>query len=142
MSVPKKMSASSRSTIFSLKGKKSRDSPESQTQAGPAYDALPMSPRPPISVSHIIPPSQQNGRMDSPHAKLYIAGDSFEGEESSDAQSVKSEPRNAYGSLRGGGVNAAGGVSGPRPLPPRSGSVDKMPDNSKYNLMGHDSPHV
>ena len=144
MTVPGKMSASSRSAIFSLRSKKSKDSAEFQTQAGPAYDALPMSPRPPISVTHIIPPSQQNGRMDSPQTKLYTGGEYFfDGEESSDALSVKSEPKNGYGSSKGS-LSAAslGGVSGPRPLPPRSGSVEKMPDHWKYNPIGHESPHV
>ena len=147
------MSASSRSTIFSLRSKKSKDSGELQTHAGPAYDDLPMSPRPPISVPTIIPPSQFNGRTtttDSPQMRNgeYLDG----GDEASDGYSVKSEPRqgNGYVGGRGGSISSAslgggGGVSGPRPLPPRSGSAEKMADAAKYNPLGqyyYESPNV
>jgi|SRR5277367_676274 hypothetical protein len=139
------MSASSRSTIFSLRSKKSKDSAEfPHTHAGPAYDDLPMAPRPPISVPTIIPPSQlqqhfqqqQNGG-----GRGYYVGD----EDESDSYSVKSEPRNGYPGMRGGGSISAtslGGVSGPRPLPPRSGSAEKIQD-VKYIPLGYpDSPNV
>ena len=134
------MSASSRSTIFSLRSKKSKDSAELKTHAGPAYDALPMSPRPPISVPTIIPPSQQNGRGDS--TKSRYGNDYFDDDSSSDALSVRSESRNGYGhqqGSRGGSISVAslGGVSGPRPLPPRSGSAEKMHESWKYDPLGY-----
>ena len=133
------MSASSRSTIFSLRSKKSKDSAELQTHAGPAYDALPMSPRPPISVPTIVPPSQQNGRGDS--TKSRYGNEYSEDDGNSDALSVKSETRNGYGNQqgsRGGSITAAslGGVSGPRPLPPRSGSAEKMHESWNYDPLG------
>ena len=136
------MSASSRSTIFSLRSKKSKDSTEfSHTHAGPAYDELPMAPRLPISVPTIIPPSQlqpNDGR-----GYNYDQDD-----EVSDSYSVKSEPRNGYGGMRGGSINSAsmgsgiGGVSGPRPLPPRSGSAEKIQDAKYIPLGHHESPSV
>ena len=134
------MSASSRSTIFSLRSKKSKDSAELKTHAGPAYDALPMSPRPPISVPTIIPPSQQNGRGDS--VKSRYGNDYLDDDSSSDALSVRSESRNGYGhqqGSRGGSISVAslGGVSGPRPLPPRSGSAEKMHESWKYDPLGY-----
>jgi len=141
------MSASSRSTIFSLRSKKSKDSAEfPHTHAGPAYDDLPMAPRPPISVPTIIPPSQiqmmqqqqQNG-----------SGRGYYGDEDeSDSYSVKSEPRNGYGGMRGGGslsaasLTGAGGVTGPRPLPPRSGSAEKIHEVKYMPLGQHESPNV
>ena len=148
------MSTSSRSTIFSLRSKKSKDSAELYTQAGPAYDDLPLSPRLPISVQTIIPPSQTNGRGDSSQNKYYGPNDySFDGDESSDGFSIKSEPlRNGYGpyngNSRGGGggsissTSLSGGVSGPRPLPPRSGSAEKVYESAKLNFGQHESPHV
>ena len=149
------MSASSRSTIFSIRSKKSKDSAELYTHAGPAYDDLPMSPRLPISVSTIIPPSQTNGRGESSQNRYYAPNDYFfDGDESSDGYSIKSEPlRNGYGhyngNSRGGGggsissASLGGGVSGPRPLPPRSGSAEKMYESAKHNNLGqHESPHV
>jgi len=149
------MSASSRSTIFSLRSKKSKDSAElaSATHAGPAYDDLPMSPRgPPITVSTIVPPSQQYNGSSSRHyadtsARLYYGDDM--NDEGSDVHSVKSEPRNGYGtqnSLRGGSLGAGGGLSGPRPLPSRSGSAEKIGADgaSKHNnpLGQTESPQV
>src|SRR5437762_10327609 len=134
------MSTSSRSTIFSIRSKKSNHSAE--VHAGPAYDDLPMSPRLPITVSTIIPPSQQNGRAD---LRLFGPIDYVDGEESSDAYSVKSEPRNGFGghhsSLKGAGSGTgslSGGVSGPRPFPPRSGSTERVHESAKYNTLG---PH-
>jgi len=145
------MSASSRSTIFSLRSKKSKDSAEFKTTAGPAYESLPMSPRPPISVPTIIPPSHTNGR-DSTRSRLFIATD--EGEDL-DNHSIMSEPRNSYAPSRGGSISnislgGIGGVTGPRPYPPRSGSAEKMHDSNtpgwnKYNPLGHHaepSPNV
>lgn len=134
------MSTSSRSTIFSLRSKKSKDSGELKTHAGPAYDALPMSPRPPISVPTIIPPSQTNGRGDS--TKSRYGNDYSEDDANSDVLSVRSESRNGYGhppGSRGGsiGVASLGGVSGPRPLPPRSGSAEKMHESWKYDPLGY-----
>jgi hypothetical protein len=140
------MSASSRSTIFSLRSKKSKDSGElAGTHAGPAYDDLPMSPRgPPIAVSTIVPPSQQhNGSMAARGANYQDGryyGDGTGDEE--DVYSGKSESRNGYGvhgSLRGGSLG------GPRPLPPRSGSAEKMPETPKYSnyaLPRGESPNV
>ena len=139
------MSASSRSTIFSIRSKKSKDSAEfPHTHAGPAYDDLPMAPRPPISVPTIIPPSQlqQLQQQQNGGGRGYYLGD--EGDES-DSYSVKSEPRNGYGGMRGGGsISAAsfGGVSGPRPLPPRSGSAEKIQDVRYIPLGSHESPNV
>ena len=134
------MSTSSRSTIFSLRSKKSKDSAELRTHAGPAYDALPMSPRLPISVPTIIPPSLQNGRGES--TKSRYGNEYSEDDGSGDALSVRSESRNGYGhqqGSRGGSISAAslGGVSGPRPLPPRSGSAEKMHDSWKYDPLGY-----
>ena len=149
------MSTSSRSTIFSLRSKKSKDSAELYTHAGPAYDDLPMSPRLPIIVQSIIPPSQTNGRGESSQNRYPGSNDySFDGDESNDGYSIKSEPvRNGYGpytgNSRGGGAGSisstslSGGVGGPRPLPPRSGSAEKMYESAKYNNLGqHESPHV
>ena len=139
------MSASSRSTIFSIRSKKSKDSAEfPHTHAGPAYDDLPMAPRPPISVPTIIPPSQlqQLQQQQNGGGRGYYMSD--EGDES-DSYSVKSEPRNGYGGMRGGGsISAAslGGVSGPRPLPPRSGSAEKIQDVRYIPLGIHESPNV
>jgi len=151
------MSASSRSTIFSLRSKKSKDSADlpSTTHAGPAYDNLPMSPRgPPITVSTIVPPSQQHNDAGSlsryytdTSARLFYGDDATD--DGSDSYSVKSEPRNGYGtqsSLKGGSLGGAGGLSGPRPLPPRTGSAEKiaLDGTSKHNnSLGHtESPHV
>src|SRR5277367_5505788 len=132
------MSTSSRSTIFSLRSKKSNHSAEIRTHAGPAYDDLPMSPNPPISVPTIIPPSQQNGLGDSSQSRYYYGNDSLDGDESSDGHSIRSEPKQGYGyhqgNSRGGSISAAslGGVSGPRPLPPGSGSAEKIHESAKY----------
>lgn len=134
-----------------MRSKKSKDSAELCTHAGPAYDDLPMSPRLPISVPTIIPPSQQNERGDSTQGRYYGGNEYFDGDESSDAYSVTSEPKNGngyghyHGSSKGGSISAAslGGVSGPRPLPPRSGSAEKMYEGAKYNTLGQlDSPSV
>jgi len=151
-----KMSASSRSTIFSIRSKKSKDSADLYTHAGPAYDDLPMSPRLPISVPTLIPPSQTNGPGESSQSRYYGPNDYlFDGDESSDGYSIKSEPpRNGYGYYHGnskgaggngGSISSAslGGVSGPRPLPSRSGSAEKMYETAKYmNLGPNESPHV
>lgn len=140
------MSASSRSTIFSIRSKKSKDSTELHTTAGPAYDSLPMSQRPPISVPTIIPPSQtSNGRTgDNTRSKLYTeGGDDYD----IDNRSIKSEPRNGYSTISRGGstsnISLGGGVTGPRPPPPRTGSAEKVHEsmlgwnnNNKYNPLG------
>jgi hypothetical protein len=148
------MSASSRSTIFSLRSKKWKDSGELQTYAGPAYDDLPMSPRLPVNVPLIVPPSQLDSRAESSQARYGgVSEYMLDGDENSDSYSVKSEPRNGYGShqygsLKGGSNSGfslgggGGGVNGPRPLPPRSGSAEKMNDNTKSSASGHDSPQV
>jgi hypothetical protein len=141
------MSTSSRSTIFSLRSKKSKDSAELQTHAGPSYDSLPMSPRPPISVPTIIPPSQQNGRSDSTKSRLY----DMEGDDN-DSLSIRSETRNGHGhgyghqhgNTRGGSIGGVslGGLSGPRPLPSKSGSAEKMSESWQYHPLGRESPNV
>jgi hypothetical protein len=100
-----------------------------------------MSPRPPISVPTLVPPSQSlNGRGEQTYSRIVY--DAEEG----DGHSSQSEPRNGYGSHdRGGSSASLGGVSGPRPLPPRSGSAEKMNESWKYNplpQMGFESPHV
>ena len=132
------MSTSSRSTIFSLRSKKSKDSAELRTTAGPSYDNLPMSPQPPISMPSLIPASS---RGDATQSRLF--GDF---DDDGDATSIKSEPRNGYGghNVRGStSVASLGGISGPRPLPPRSGSAEKMHEGWKYNPLGVDvSSHV
>lgn len=138
------MSASSRSTIFSLRSKKSKDSGElAGTHAGPAYDDLPMSPRgPPITVATIVPPSQQHNG--STVTRAYQDGRYYgeTGGDQEDVYGVRSESRNGHGvhgSLRGGSLG------GPRPLPPRSGSAEKMPETPKYNnfpLPHGESPNV
>lgn len=147
----RKMSTSSRSAIFSLRSKKSKDSAELYTHAGPAYDDLPMSPRLPIIVQSIVPPSQTTGRGESSQNRYYSSNDySFDGDESNDGYSIKSEPtRNGYGpyigNSRGGGAGSISStsLSGPRPLPPRSGSAEKMYESAKYNNLGQqESPHV
>jgi hypothetical protein len=143
------MSASSRSTIFSIRSKKSKDSGEfPHTHAGPAYDDLPMAPRPPISVPTIIPPSQMQQQQNGSGRGGYYYGD----EDESDSYSVKSEPRNGNGGMRGGssisavslggGGGGGGGVGGPRPLPPRSGSAEKINDVKYIPLGLHESPNV
>jgi len=118
------MSASSRSTIFSIRSKKSKDSTELQAQP---YENLPMSPRLPISVPTIVPPSQQvNGGRQT----IY----EYDDDPASDAHSVRSEPRSRTG----------GSLGGPRPLPPRSGSAEKMFDtaSSKHSTIIYESPNV
>jgi hypothetical protein len=108
-----------------------------------------MSPNLPISVPTIIPPSQQNGFGESSQSRYYGGNDSLDGDEGSDAYSIQSEPRHGYGyfpgNSKGGSISAAslGGVSGPRPLPPRSGSAEKIHESVKYNPLGlHESPVV
>lgn len=141
------MSTSSRSTIFSLRSKKSKDSAELRTHAGPAYDTLPMSPRPPISMPTLIPPSQ-NGRGDATQSRLFGGTEYLD--DDGDAVSVKSEPRNGnphsghQASVRGStSVASLGGISGPRPLPPRSGSAEKMHDSWKHIPLGFsETSHV
>src|SRR5436189_3371022 len=115
-SVYEQMSASSRSTIFSIRSKKSKDSADLYTHAGPAYDDLPMSPRLPISVPTIIPPSQTNGPGESSQSRYYGPNDYlFDGDESSDGYSIKSEPpRNGYGyygNSKGGGSGSISSAS-------------------------------
>ncbi len=95
-----------------------------------------------------------NGRGESSQSRYYGPNDySFDGDESSDGYSIKSEPpRNGYGyygNSKGGGggsissASLGGGVSGPRPLPPRSGSAEKMYESTKLiNLGPYESPHV
>ena len=61
-------------------------------------------------------------------------GSEFMDDDNSDCHSVKSESR--AGSTRGQGIG------GPRPLPSRNGSAEKLQDNSKHNAHGHDSPNV
>lgn len=147
------MSASSRSTIFSIRSKKSKDSGELHTYAGPAYDDLPMSPRLPISVPLIVPPSQLDGRAESSQARHGGASEYMvDGEENSDSYSIKSEPRNGYGgqyygnmkggSISGSSLGGGGGVNGPRPLPPRGGNTDKMQESAKSGVLGYESPNV
>jgi len=119
------MSASSRSTIFSLRSKKSKDSTE--LHLAQPYENLPMSPRLPISVPTIVPPSQQvNGGRQT----IY----EYDDDAASDAYSVRSEPRSRTG----------GSLGGPRPLPPRSGSAEKMYEtaSSKHSTIIHESPNV
>jgi hypothetical protein len=110
------MSTSSRSTIFSLRSKRSKDSTEIETHAGPAYDDLPMSPRPPIKVPTILPPPEHITKDD----------------ESSDSYSVKSDGYRPSPSV-------IGSISGPRPLPSKAGSADRLPESSR--LM-HETPNV
>jgi hypothetical protein len=149
------MSTSSRSTIFSIRSKKSKDLPDLLTHAGPAYGDLPLSPGLPISVPTIIPPSQQNGFGESLQNTRYYGGNDYlDGDESSDAYSVRSEPRSGHkhhpGGSKAGSISAVslGGVSGPRPLPPRSGSAEKVYEGTRYestkhNTLGqHESPSV
>jgi len=140
------MSASSRSTIFSIRSKKSKDSGELTTTAGPAYESLPMSPRPPISVPTIIPPSQHPSGRDSTRSRIFVSTDDATGfDDNMDNYSIRSEQRNGHGPSRGGSISGSitggGGVSGPRPFPPRSGSAEKVHESSsgwsKYNPLGH-----
>ena len=135
------MSASSRSTIFSIRSKKSKDSGELQTHAGPAYEELPMSPHPPISVPTIIPPSHHNGRVDYTLAKLYGGVRDYEdGDESSDGYSIQSEPRNGYSNKAG---SISSGLNGPRPLPSRNGSAERTHESGRHTALGHhESPNV
>jgi hypothetical protein len=69
-----------------------------------------------------------------------------------DSLSIRSETRNGHGhgyghqhgNTRGGSIGGVslGGLSGPRPLPSKSGSAEKMSESWQYHPLGRESPNV
>lgn len=65
-----------------------------------------------------------------------------------DSLSIRSESRighgHQHGNTRGGSIGGSslGGLSGPRPLPSKSGSAEKMNESWQYHPLGRESPNV